>query len=220
MTKPCTKITTFVGFKDVWEEHHANIQIDLSNKLGSGNFGEVYKGKWRNKYDVAIKTLKLTEQDSAAKKELRKKEFLKECDIMKKFRHDKLVKLWCVCTLEEPVYIVTEYMCNGSLLKYLRETMSEYMRDLKGKLLNFSKIIDMAAQIACGMKYMEFSKCVHRDLAARNILVGERNIVKIADFGFAQELDENLMIDLSLNESELFPGIDKEYFKARFSADN
>ena len=92
MTKPCAKITEFVGFKDVWEEHPTNLQIDSSNKLGSGNFGEVYKGKWRNRYDVAIKTLKINEQDSPAKKEMRKKEFLKECEIMKKLRHDKLGK--------------------------------------------------------------------------------------------------------------------------------
>lgn len=88
----------------------------------------------------------------------------------------------------------------------MRETMSERMRDFNGRVFTFSRIIDMAAQIAGGMKYIEASRCVHRDLAARNILVSERNVVKIADFGFAQELNENNNIDLSLNESEVFPG--------------
>lgn len=44
----------------------------------------------------------------------------------------------------------------------------------------------MAAQIAAGMAYLESQNYIHRDLAARNVLVGDNNIVKIADFGLAR----------------------------------
>lgn len=47
-------------------------------------------------------------------------------------------------------------------------------------------LIDMAAQIAAGMAYLESQNYIHRDLAARNVLVGDNNIVKIADFGLAR----------------------------------
>jgi len=197
LTTPCPKVTSFVGFKDVWEEDRCN--IDLGQLIGSGNFGEVYKGLWRKRFVVAVKTLKINDQEkrNAKKEEAKKDEFRKELEIMKKLRHEKLVKLWCVCTIGEPIFIVTEYMCHGSLLKYMREA--------EGAHLQFKEIIDMAAQIACGMKYLEGSKCVHRDLAARNILVGERNIVKIADFGFAQMLNANDKLELSQDESNKFP---------------
>ena len=48
------------------------------------------------------------------------------------------------------------------------------------------KLVDMMLQIAQGMAYLELRGYVHRDLAARNVLVGEGNICKIADFGFAR----------------------------------
>lgn len=47
------------------------------------------------------------------------KDFLAEAQIMKRLRHPKLLQLYAVCTHDEPIYIVTELMRNGSLLEYL-----------------------------------------------------------------------------------------------------
>lgn len=56
----------------------------------------------------------------------------------------------------------------------------------KGATLRFSDQIEMAAQVAAGMAYLELQNYIHRDLAARNVLVGENNICKVADFGLAR----------------------------------
>ena len=48
------------------------------------------------------------------------KDFLSEAHIMKKLRHPKLIQLYAVCTLEEPIYIITELMKYGSLLEFLQ----------------------------------------------------------------------------------------------------
>lgn len=48
------------------------------------------------------------------------KDFLAEAQIMKKLRHQKLIQLYAVCTVEEPIYIITELMKHGSLLEYLQ----------------------------------------------------------------------------------------------------
>lgn len=110
------------------------------------------------------------------------KDFLAEAQIMKKLRHAKLIQLYAVCTAEEPIYIITELMKNGSLLEFLQG---------KGRNLKLPQLIDMAAQIASGMAYLESQNYIHRDLAARNVLVGENNIVKIADFGLARIIKED-----------------------------
>lgn len=60
--------------------------------------------------------------------------------------------------------------------------------------MKLPQLIDMAAQIASGMAYLESQNYIHRDLAARNILVGENNIVKIADFGLARLIKVKIFV--------------------------
>lgn len=159
--------------KDHWEIDRSS--LTFLNKLGSGQFGQVFEGRWNGTTAVAIKTLKEGSMDP--------KDFLAEAQVMKELRHNNLIKLYAVCTQQEPILIVTELMRNGCLLDYLQTN--------QGKSLTIKMLVNMAEQIARGMAYLESMKYVHRDLAARNILVGERNTVKIADFGLARLIKEN-----------------------------
>ncbi|XP_047989990.1 uncharacterized protein LOC125229234 isoform X3 [Leguminivora glycinivorella] len=47
-------------------------------------------------------------------------------------------------------------------------------------------LLDMCIQVCKGMAYLERHNYIHRDLAARNCLVGDENVVKVADFGLAR----------------------------------
>jgi serine/threonine protein kinase len=42
------------------------------------------------------------------------------------------------------------------------------------------------------MAYLESKSFIHRDLRAANILVGDNNIVKVADFGLARILSDEI----------------------------
>ncbi|XP_025901449.1 tyrosine-protein kinase FRK [Nothoprocta perdicaria] len=172
--KPCLKVqipSTFdLSYKtvDQWEIDRKSLKF--LKKLGSGQFGEVWEGLWNNTTPVAIKTLKPGSMDP--------KDFLREAQIMKNLRHPKLIQLYAVCTLEDPIFIITELMRYGSLLEYLQNDA--------GSQICLTHQVDMAAQVSSGMAYLESQNYIHRDLAARNVLVGDHNVYKVADFGLAR----------------------------------
>ena len=188
LSQPCLyfnqPVTKSLSYKDEWEIDRISLQFD--KKLSMGNFSEVWSGLWNNSTPVAIKTLKPGTMEVA--------DFVAEAQVMKKIHHYNLLHLYAVCTVEEPIYIVTELMKHGSLRDYLRKG--------DGRYLKLPQLIDMAAQVAEGMAYLEKHSYIHRDLAARNILVGEGNICKVADFGLARVIKEDIY---NLKDGTKFP---------------
>jgi len=157
---------------DVWEVNRNTIQ--LHERLGQGCFGEVWAGTWNNAVRVAVKTMKEGTMDAD--------KFLEEANVMKRLKHPHVLQLKAICSREEPVWIITELMVNGSLQDYLHKRGNSLIRDG-----NMGVLITMAGQCASGMAYLEAENFIHRDLAARNVLVGENHLCKIADFGLSRE---------------------------------
>ncbi|MBN3323779.1 BTK kinase, partial [Atractosteus spatula] len=158
--------------------------LTFIKELGNGQFGVVKYGKWQGQHDVAIKMIKegsMSEDD-----------FIEEAKIMMKLRHQNLVQLYGVCTKQRPIYIVTEFLANGCLLSYLRETL---------KLPNQVQLMEMCKDVTEGMAYLESQQFIHRDLAARNCLVDSNGTVKVTDFG----LSRYVLDDEYTSSSSKFP---------------
>ena len=150
-------------------------QIRRYKKLVEGQVSEVWEGVWNGTTPVAVKIYKPQNLIMTAH------DFLQTAALMKKLRHPNIVQIYAVCTLEEPIYIITELMKHNSLLEYLRG---------KERTTKFLDLVDMASQVAGGMAYLEKKNYIHRDLAARSILVGENLICKVANFDMARVINE------------------------------
>ena len=151
--------------------------FSLSDKLGSGAFGTVYRGyeKADPSKEVAIKMVPLSIHED----EFDQIKILleREVDVMQNLNHPSILKLIDISMTQKNLYLITE-LCNEG--------------DLEGrkKDLTVGEALLVAKQIAEAMSYAnKEKKVIHRDLKPANILI-HNGQVKIADFGFARAVDD------------------------------
>ncbi|XP_077580394.1 discoidin domain-containing receptor 2 [Stigmatopora nigra] len=180
-------------------------KLTFKEKLGEGQFGEVHlceaegmqtfvddelvfgERNMEASLLVAVKTLRKDANKSA------RNDFLEEIRIMSRLRDPNIVRLRAVCMDKDPLCMITEYMENGDLNQFLYNLRLKDVEDGQKEndeknTVSYSKLINMAMQIASGMKYLSSLNFVHRDLATRNCLVGKNYTIKIADFGMSRNL--------------------------------
>uniref|UniRef100_A0A8C6V370 receptor protein-tyrosine kinase n=1 Tax=Neogobius melanostomus TaxID=47308 RepID=A0A8C6V370_9GOBI len=154
--------------------------VKIEEVIGSGEFGEVYKGRLKpvgkKEIPVAIKTLKV------GYSERQRRDFLSEASIMGQFDQPNIIRLEGVVTKSRPTMIITEFMENGALDFFLRQNDGQFP---------VIQLVGMLRGIASGMRYLAEMSYVHRDLAARNILVNSNLVCKVSDFGLSRYLEED-----------------------------
>ncbi|XP_031433177.1 serine/threonine-protein kinase ULK1 isoform X2 [Clupea harengus] len=165
-------------------------KFEFSRKdlIGHGAFAVVFRGRHREKHDweVAVKCIN--------KKNLAKSQTLlgKEIKILKELKHENIVALYDFQETASSVYLVMEYCNGGDLADYLhaKGTLSE------------DTIRVFLLQIAGAMRILQSKGIIHRDLKPQNILLSlpagrkshsTNTCIKIADFGFARHLQNNMM---------------------------
>ncbi|XP_047618556.1 fibroblast growth factor receptor 2 isoform X7 [Phacochoerus africanus] len=173
-------------------------KLTLGKPLGEGCFGQVVmaeavgidKEKPKEAVTVAVKMLK----DDATEKDL--SDLVSEMEMMKMIgKHKNIINLLGACTQDGPLYVIVEYASKGNLREYLRARRPpgmEYSYDVNRvpeEQMTFKDLVSCTYQLARGMEYLASQKCIHRDLAARNVLVTENNVMKIADFGLARDIN-------------------------------
>ncbi|XP_078606582.1 uncharacterized protein LOC144879214 [Branchiostoma floridae x Branchiostoma japonicum] len=192
-------------------------RVTLDQRIGSGAFGLVYRATLTRDdrtEDVVVKTVKdnASEGDKLGFLE----EIRSVVDLGA--HENLLGLINCCTVVRDHLYLITEFMPYGDLKTFLRKCREEktYV-GRQEDIYNFEVLhmYQVARQIARGMVHQVLQmyqvlqvhevlqvshvyqvlqdhiarfRYVHGDLAARNVLVGEHLIVKISDFGLAEDI--------------------------------
>ncbi|XP_030929939.1 probable leucine-rich repeat receptor-like serine/threonine-protein kinase At3g14840 isoform X2 [Quercus lobata] len=157
----------------------ATNNFDVSNKVGEGGFGSVYKGLLSDGTAIAVKQL-------SSKSKQGNREFVNEIGMISALQHPHLVKLYGCCIEGNQLLLVYEYMENNSLARALFGLEECQLK------LDWTTRYKICVGIARGLAYLHEEsrlKIVHRDIKATNVLLDKYLNPKISDFGLAK-LDE------------------------------
>ncbi|KAL2502945.1 putative LRR receptor-like serine/threonine-protein kinase [Forsythia ovata] len=149
------------------------------NLIGTGSFGFVYKGIFRDGTLAAIKVFDM-DQNKASKS------FLAECEALRNIRHRNLVKILSASSSPTFKALVLQFMPNGSLEKWLHSKSEDQRQSL-----SLNQRLDIAIDIASAMEYLHHdceTPLVHCDLKPSNILLDENMTAHVGDFGLARML--------------------------------
>ncbi|XP_016647040.1 PREDICTED: lysM domain receptor-like kinase 3 [Prunus mume] len=147
--------------------------FDETKKIGEGGYGSVYFGVIGEK-EVAVKKMRSNST----------KEFFAELKVLCKIHHINVVELLGYASGDDHLYLVYEYIQNGSLSEHLHDPL------LKGhQPLSWTARTQIALDAAKGIEYIHDhtkARYVHRDIKTSNILLDEGLRAKVADFGLAK----------------------------------
>ncbi|KAJ8761641.1 hypothetical protein K2173_004417 [Erythroxylum novogranatense] len=153
----------------------ATNNFSLTNKLGEGGFGSVYKGILTDGREIAIKRLSKNSGQGI-------EEFKTEVAVIAKLQHRNLVRIVGCCIHDKEKMLIYEYLPNKSLDSFIFDKT-------RGSLLNWTTRFNIVCGIARGMLYLHQDsrlRIIHRDLKASNVLLDASMNPKISDFGMAR----------------------------------
>ncbi|KAF2848667.1 Pkinase-domain-containing protein [Plenodomus tracheiphilus IPT5] len=144
------------------------------NKIGQGASGGVFTAYevGTNKC-VAIKQMNLEQQP---KKDL----IINEILVMKDSKHKNIVNFMDSFLVRGDLWVVMEYMEGGSLTDVVTfNIMSE------------GQIAAVCRETLHGLQHLHSKGVIHRDIKSDNILLSLEGNIKLTDFGFCAQINEN-----------------------------
>ncbi|XP_040368752.1 rust resistance kinase Lr10 isoform X2 [Rosa chinensis] len=146
----------------------------FKDKLGEGGYGSVYKGKLQSGHLVAVKMLGNSKANG--------QDFMNEVATIGRIHHVNVVRLIGYCAEGSKRALIYEYMSKGSLDKHIFP---------KEGLISLSckEAFEISLGVARGIDYLHQGcdmKILHFDIKPHNILLDEKFVPKISDFGLAR----------------------------------
>lgn len=113
----------------------------------------------------------------AMKRAIKRQILLQEYSTLISLNHPNIISLYDSFEDDFYKYLVMDYCPNGTLHEKKR--------------LPYNKFIVYAKQILEGLSYCHSHNIAHRDIKPENIFLDQYDHVKIGDFGFAKQFDNN-----------------------------
>ncbi|XP_068489338.1 wall-associated receptor kinase-like 20 [Phaseolus vulgaris] len=176
------------------------------NLIGTGGFGEVFKGTFDDGTVFAIKRAKLGSTKGIDQMQ-------NEVRILCQVNHRSLVRLLgCCLELEHPL-LIYELVSNGTLFDYLHRHSCGTTEPLK-----LHQRLKIAHQTAEGLSYLHSSAVppiYHRDVKSSNILLDDKLDAKVSDFGLSRlvELAEENKSHIFTSAQGTLGYLDPEYYR-------
>nr|XP_019706131.2 MDIS1-interacting receptor like kinase 2-like [Elaeis guineensis] len=167
-----------VVFEDIIE---ATENFDDIYCVGIGGSGIVYEAKLPTGQVVAVKRIHSPENEELPHNTT----FINEIRVMTEIRHCNIVKLYGFCLHNRFMFLVCEYMENGSL----SEILCNHQRALE---LDWDRRMRTIKDVAGALSYLHHDcspPIVHRDISSNNILFDSKLRACISDFGAAKLLN-------------------------------
>jgi Tol biopolymer transport system component len=148
---------------------------EVSNSLGSGGMGEVYRARDTNlKRDVALKTLPPAVANDAD----RLARFQREAEVLASLNHPNIAHIYGLERSEGTTALAMEMIDGATLADRISQGP-----------IPLAEALRIANQIADALEAAHERGIVHRDLKPSNIKVRPDGIAKVLDFGIAKALD-------------------------------
>ena len=148
----------------------------VEEKLGKGGFGTVYKAWYENLDEYrAIKVISTEYYDD---KEVIA-DLKSEAKKLNKVKDEHVVYFYDVHLDGDFKYIDIEYVDGGDLVD-LKLSYPE-------KKVPEEKVLDIAKQFTMGMIKIHAQHIIHKDIKPQNVMLTKDGIVKIMDFGIAEQ---------------------------------